>query len=182
VSRAPLRRATRWTSLGLLLLAAGLLTYGLGGAIIYTATHAGPPCANPPSVQASPPQLVVVAFCVAGFVLGHLTARWQHVEPRHLVPPALPAAVGPGFQALLRRRGRQLLLVQALLLVFLLEVAGLLLYELVALSSNRWPVTFYVWCAYDAAGWPTTLAASSICFLLGRWLWPPRYRRAHAGA
>ncbi len=173
-SRAP--ELTRWASLGLLLVAGGLLAYALGSAFAYTATHPGPPCSNPPALAADPPQLVVVLFCLAGFAAGHLTARWQHVDPRHL-----PAAAAED-EAEQRRRVRQVLLIQTLLLVFLLEILALLVFEVVALSSNRWPITFYVRCAYNAAGWPTTLAAASITSLLGRWLWLPRRWIAYPGA
>jgi hypothetical protein len=177
-ARAP--ALTRWASLGLLLAAGGLLAYALGSALAYTATHSGPPCSNPPALAADPPQLVVVLFCVVAFAAGHLTARWQHVDPRHLAPT--PADDKEEDEAEQRRRVRQMLLIQALLLVFLLEILALLVFEVVTLSSNQWPITFYVRCAYNAAGWPTTLAAASITFLLGRWLWLPRRWIAHPGA
>lgn len=160
-----------------LLAAAGLILYGLGSAFLYTATHAGPPCSNPPALNASPPQLVVIGICVVAFVLGHLAARLQPVDPQHLAAPA--AAASEPEQ---RRRAGQALLIQALVLLFLLEVVALLLFEVVALSSGRWPITYYVRCAYNAAGWPTTLAAAAITFLFGRWLWLPRRSLADPGA
>jgi hypothetical protein len=170
----------RWASLGLLVVAGGVLVYALLSAAAYTATHPGPPCSNPPALSANPPQLVVVLICVVAFAAGHLAARWQHVDPRHLAAAAPPA--GAESEAEQRRRVRQLLVIQALLLFFLLEILSLLVFEVVTLSSNHWPITFYIRCAYNAAGWPTTLAAAAITFLLGRWLWLPRRWSADAGA
>ncbi len=74
-----------------------------------------------------------------------------------------------------------MLIVQALLLVFLIEVAGLLLVEIVTLSRGVWPITYYIRCAYNASGWQTTLGAAAIAFLVGRWFWLPGRRHARTG-
>jgi len=168
----------RWASLGFLLAAGGVLVYALGSAFTYTATHPGPACSNPPALAADPPQWIVVLCCLAAFAAGHLSGRWQQVDPQHL-PAAMPAAVTETEQ---RQRGRQVLVIEGLLLVFLIEILALLVFEVVALSSGRWPITLYVRCAYNAAGWPTTLGAASVTFLLGRWLWLPRRSSAETGS
>ena len=164
---------TRWVALLLLFAAGVVLVWTLGSAFTYTLGHPGPPCSNPPQRQADPPQVVVVLFCLVGFVVGHLSSRWQVVEGKH------PRGVPAGARETESREIRQLLIVQALLLVFLLEVAALLVIEALTLSRGVWPITFYIRCAYNAAGWPTTAAATAITFLVGRWFWLPVRARAH---
>ncbi|HEY8644080.1 MAG TPA: hypothetical protein VIO84_15105 [Candidatus Dormibacteraeota bacterium] len=163
--RAP--SVTRWLALLLLLAAGVVLVWTLGSAFTYTLGHPGPPCPNPPQRQADPPQGVVVLLCVAGFVIGHLTSRWQLVESTQ------QGALETGSRQTDAHEIRQLLILQAILLLFLLEVVGLLVIQVVTLSRGAWPITYYVRCAYDAAGWPTTAAATSITFLVGRWFWLP---------
>ena len=68
-----------------------------------------------------------------------------------------------------------------LLLVFLIEVAGLLVIEMVTLSRGVWPITYYIRCAYNAAGVETALGAAAISFLVGRWFWLPRRKHARTG-
>jgi hypothetical protein len=163
---------TRWVALLLLLAAGVVLVWTLGSAFTYTLNHPGPPCSNPPQRQADPAQGVVVLLCLAGFVVGHLTSRWQVVDEKH------QRALGTVARHTHSHHARQLLIVQAILLLFLLEVAALLVIEAVTLSRGVWPITFYIRCAYNAAGWPTTAAATSITFLVGRWFWLPA--RSHA--
>ncbi len=144
----------RWASLIVLAIAAVILAYGLVLAVGYMVMHSSPPCSNPPQRSSNPPQLVAVGLCLLLFVIGHVTARWQEMErdPR-------------------KKEG---LIIQGLLLVFLVEVFGLLVIEMSTLSRGVWPITYYVRCAYDAAGWPATLTAAAILFLIGRWFWLPR--------
>lgn len=155
--------------------AGGLLVLGLVLAGSYALTHAGPPCTNPPQRESNPAQWVVVGICLVAFVTGHMTARWQRVDPsrtrRHLEPTD-PPDKDP--------RKREALIVQALLLAFLLEIVGLLIIEVTTLSNGVWPITYYVRCAYDAAGWPSTATAAAILFLAGRWFWLPPRKEANA--
>lgn len=155
--------------------AGALLVVGLFLAGSYTLTNTGPPCPNPPQREANPAQWIVVSVCLVAFAAGHITARWQRVDPRntrrHLVPSD-PPDKDP--------RKREALIVQALLLAFLLEIVGLLIIEMTTLSNGVWPITYYVRCAYDAAGWPSTATAAAILFLVGRWFWLPPRREASA--
>jgi TRAP-type C4-dicarboxylate transport system permease small subunit len=164
------RGVVTWISIVLLLVAFALLVWGMVSAVSYTLTHTGPPCTNPPQREAYPPQLVVVGVCLLFFVLGHLTARWQYVDPKHAQHHQnLREAEHPETDP----RKRDGLIIQTLLLVFLIEVIGLLIIEAVTLSQNVWPITYYVRCAYDAAGVQSMAAAASILFLVGRWFWLP---------
>lgn len=165
-----------WASLVLLAAAAGILVWSLVGALAYTMTHPGPPCSNPPALQAVPPQVVVVAGCLAAFVLGHFTSRLQYVDARHAGRHSRPSR--SPYQ---EPRRREMLIIQALLLVFLIEVAGLLVIEMVTLSRGVWPITYYIRCAYNAAGVETALGAAAISFLVGRWFWLPRRKHARTG-
>lgn len=167
---APLRmRQVVWVvSLLGLIAAIGVLVWGLYGALSYTLTHTGLPCTDPPQRVSSPSQITVVLVCLAAYVVGHLTARWQFIDPAKT-----HATIGEDS------RRRQALLIQALLLIFLLEVGGLLIIEATTLSKGVWPITYYVRCAYDAAGTQSMWAASAILFLVGRWFWLPA-RRSHA--
>lgn len=198
--------------LSLFLLAAAfcILAYALWVAVAYTLANPSPPCSNPPSRTGTPPQWQVVGLCLLAFVVGHVTARWQLVASRTsssestvptlsrlegraaVMPPlststsSVPAHYSPSNTVDPSPdddpRKREMLIVQALLLVFLVEVLGLLVIEMVTLSRGVWPITYYVRCAYDAAGWPTTLAAASVLFLVGRWFWLPRGRDAGSSA
>jgi hypothetical protein len=164
------RAVVTWISVVLLLVAFAFLVWGMVSAISYTLTHTGPPCTNPPQREANPPQLVVVGVCLLAFVLGHLTARWQSIDPKHAQRhQSLRQADHPERDP----RKRDALIIQTLLLVFLIEVIGLLVIEAVTLSQNVWPITYYVRCAYDAAGVQSMAAAASILFLVGRWFWLP---------
>ena len=157
-------------SLVLLVLAFLVLAWGMWSAVSYTLTNTGPPCTNPPQRVSNPPQLVVVGVCLLFFVLGHLTARWQSIDPKHARHhQSLREADHPERDP----RKRDALIIQTLLLVFLVEVIGLLTIEAVTLSQNVWPITYYVRCAYDAAGMQSMAAAASILFLVGRWFWLP---------
>jgi hypothetical protein len=164
------RWVVTWISVVLLLVAFALLVWGMLSAISYTLTHTGPPCTNPPQREANLPQLVVVGVCLLAFVLGHLTARWQSIDPKHAQRhQSLKEADHPETDP----RRREALIIQTLLLVFLIEVIGLLIIEAVTLTQNVWPITYYVRCAYDAAGMQSMAAAASILFLVGRWFWLP---------
>jgi hypothetical protein len=164
------RGVVTWISVVLLLVAFALLVWGMVSAVSYTLSHTGPPCTNPPQREAYPPQLVVVGVCLLAFVLGHLSARWQYVDPKHAQRHQdLREADHPETDP----RKRDALIIQTLLLVFLVEVIGLLIIEAVTLSQNVWPITYYVRCAYDAAGVQSMAAAASILFLVGRWFWLP---------
>jgi hypothetical protein len=165
-------------SVVLLLAAFGLLVWSMASAVSYTLTHTGPPCTNPPRLEANPPQLVVVGVCLFAFVLGHLTARWQSIDPKYAQRhQTLRGAEHPEKDP----RRREALIIQTLLLVFLIEVIGLLTIEALTLSQNVWPITDYVRCAYDAAGVQSMGAAASILFLVGRWFWlPDRGQNARA--
>jgi len=164
------RGVVTWISVIFLLVAFGLLLWGMASAISYTLMHTGSPCTDPPQREANPPQLVVVGVCLLAFVLGHLTARWQSIDPKHAQRhQSLREADHPEADP----RKREALIIQTLLLVFLIEVIGLLTIEAVTLSHNVWPITYYVRCAYDAAGVQSTAAAASILFLIGRWFWLP---------
>ena len=171
---------TWWASLALLAMAGLVLVGSLGNAFLYTLMHTGPPCSNPPARQAFPPQWTVVVLCLAAFGLGHVTSRWQFVDARHTDPHRTPSK-----RPYEEPRRREMLIIQSLLLVFLIEVAGLLVVEMVTLSRGVWPITYYIRCAYNASGWQTTFGAMAIAFLVGRWFWLPRerrQRRARTGA
>lgn len=164
------RGVVTWISVIFLLVAFAVLVWGMVSAISYTLTHTAPPCSNPPQLEANPPQLVVVGVCLLAFVLGHLTARWQSIDPKHAQRhQSLKEADHPETDP----RKREALIIQTLLLVFLIEVIGLLIIEAVTLSQNVWPITYYVRCAYDAAGVQSMAAGASILFLVGRWFWLP---------
>lgn len=164
------RGVVTWISVVLLLVAFALLVWGMVSAVSYIVTNASPPCTNPPQREANPPQLVVVGVCLLAFLLGHLSARWQSVDPKHAQRhQSLRQADDPESDP----RKREALIIQSLLLVFLIEVIGLLIIEAVTLSQNVWPITYYVRCAYDAAGVQSMAAAASILFLVGRWFWLP---------
>jgi hypothetical protein len=181
LTRPPAKESTRyqrvfwWVSLLVLTLAGLVLIWSLGNAFLYTAMHTGPPCSNPPARQAFPPQLVVVLCCLVAFGVGHFSSRLQFVDQgrseRHRLPSKHPYE---------EPRRREMLIVQALLLFFLIEVAGLLLVEMVTLSRGVWPITYYIRCAYNASGLQTTLGAAAIAFLVGRWFWLPGRRQRHA--
>jgi hypothetical protein len=195
----PLVVATRYLSMILLLGAIGMLVWGLVSALIFTSTHTGIPCTNPPQRVSTPAQLVVVFICVVAFLLGHMTARLQPVDPKMLYVPegearakakkvAAEAGTEDGAHTAapdtdpvkerndLYHRRNEALIIQGLLLLFLLEVAGLLTIEAVTLQTGVWPITYYVRCAYDAAGYQSMLAAAAILFLVGRWFWLPARR------
>jgi hypothetical protein len=169
------RSAVRVVSVILLAVASGVLVWGMWSAVTYTLSHTGPPCSNPPQREAYPPQWVVVVVCLVWFALGHMTARWQVIAPKHVVRHNLKEVEHPELDP----RKREALIIQSLLLVFLLEVVGLLTIEAVTLSRGVWPITYYVRCAYDAAGLQSMAVAASILFLIGRWFWLPA-RRTHA--
>jgi hypothetical protein len=173
----------RVLSLLLLAVAGAVLIYAVWLAGTYTFTHAGPPCTNPPQRESNPAQLVVVAICLVTFAAGHLTTRWQEINhrllQRHRTPKDSTSRKAPDED----KRKKDALIIQALLLVFLLEIIGLLVIEMTTLSNGVWPITYYVRCAYDAAGWPSTAAAAAIMFLVGRWFWlPPRGKNARPGS
>jgi len=152
--------------------AAGVvLLYAIWLAGTYTFTHTGPPCTNPPHRDSNPTQLVVVAICLVTFGLGHLSARWGQIDHRALRRNLEPPEDEVRARSEEGKRKRDALTVQALLLAFLLEIVGLLVIEMSTLSNNVWPITYYVRCSYDAAGWPSTAAAAAIMFLVGRWFW-----------
>ena len=159
----------RWASLIVLAIAAVILAYGLVLAVGYMVMHSSPPCTNPPQRSSNPPQLVAVGLCLLLFVVGHVTARWQEINRVHLGRHRAPDA--PPERDPRKKEG---LIIQGLLLVFLVEVLGLLVIEISTLSRSVWPITYYVRCSYDAAGWPATLTAAAILFLIGRWFWLPR--------
>ncbi|HXN90808.1 MAG TPA: hypothetical protein VN906_04920 [Candidatus Sulfotelmatobacter sp.] len=196
----PLVVATRYVSMLLLLVAIGILVWGLISALAFTSTQTGIPCPDPPQRVSTPPQLVVVLMCVVAFVLGHMTARLQPIDPKMLYVPegqarakAKKVGADAGTEDAtavavfdkdpdkerkdLYHRRNEALIVQALLLLFLLEVAGLLTIEAVTLQRGVWPITYYVRCAYDAAGNQSMLAAAAILFLVGRWFWLPARRQ-----
>lgn len=165
----------RVVSLTLLGLAGAILLYAMWLAGTYTLTHSGPPCSNPPQRDSNPTQLVVVGLCLLSFALGHLSNRWQPTDPKHLkrhFAPKEPPEKDP--------RRIDSLIIQALLLTFLLEVVGLLIIEMTTLSNGVWPITYYVRCSYDAAGWPSAAAAAAILFLVGRWFWLPGREKKNA--
>ena len=163
-----------YVSLILLLVAIGVLVWGLYSAMNYTLTHTGPPCSNPPQRSATPPQWEVVLVCLAAFVAGHLTAQWQAIDPAHTLRhkrDKTNESEHPRPEQ--DPRKNEALLIQGLLLVFLIEVFGLLTIEMLTLANNVWPITYYVRCAYNAAGTQSMLAAAAILFLVGRWFWLP---------
>ena len=128
------REVVTWISVVLLLVAFALLVWGMVSAISYTLTNTGPPCTNPPQREANPPQLVVVGVCLLAFVLGHLTARWQSIDPKHdQRHQSLRQADHPETDP----RTREALIIQTLLLIFLLEVIGLLPEQKPAVSVLR---------------------------------------------
>ena len=178
MSAPPALRKTVWVvSLVLLAAAIGVLVWGLYSALTYTLTNPGPPCSNPPQRSSTPPQWTVVLVCLGAYVVGHLTARLQFVDPstttRHPVGAGTSTRkFGAGEYA----RRNEALFIQLLLLIFLLEVGALLIIEAVTLSNNVWPITYYVRCAYDAAGTQSMWAAAAILFLVGRWFWLPARR------
>lgn len=163
------RSAVSVVSAVFLATATGVLIWSIWSAVTYSLAHTGPPCSNPPQLDANPPQWVVVGTCLAAFVLGHFTARSQRINHDHSARHDVKEAEHPENDP----RKKEALIIQGLLLVFLLEVVGLLIIETVTLSRGVWPITFYVRCAYDAAGLQSTAAAASILFLVGRWFWLP---------
>jgi hypothetical protein len=163
------RPAVSVVSAVLLAVATGILIWSIWSAVTYSLSHPGPPCSNPPQREAFPPQWVVVGSCLLAFVLGHFTARSQLISQDHGWRHNVKDAEHPENDP----RKRDALIIQALLLVFLLEVVGLLIIEAVTLARGVWPITYYVRCAYDAAGLQSMAAAASILFLVGRWFWLP---------
>ena len=161
-----------WVSVGFLIMAFAIVVWDMVSAVSYIVSNPAPPCSNPPSLQSYPPQLVVVGVCLVTFLLGHLTARLQFIDAKHLARHQVKEVEHPERDP----RLREALIVQALLLVFLLEMIGLLIVEALTLSHNVWPITFYVRCAYNAAGVQSMWAAASILFLVGRWFWLPARR------
>jgi hypothetical protein len=164
---SPLARGVSLVVLGA---AAVVLVIGLGLSVTYLVTHSSPPCSNPPQRNSNPPQLAVVGLCLLAFVIGHATARWQAIDPSHLHRHRSENRPAPERDT----RKKTALIVQGLLLLFLVEIFGLLVIEMSTLSRGVWPITYYVRCAYDAAGWPATYTAMAILFLVGRWFWLPR--------
>jgi hypothetical protein len=182
-SAPPLVRKIVWVvSLILVAVSIGVLVWGLYSALTYTLTHSGPPCSNPPQRSSTPPQWTVVLVCLGAYLVGHLTARLQFVDPsttaRHQRDPGRSIRkFGRGEYA----RRNEALFIQLLLLIFLVEICALLVIEAATLSNNVWPITYYVRCAYDAAGTESMWTAAAILFLVGRWFWLPA-RRGHIAA
>jgi sterol desaturase/sphingolipid hydroxylase (fatty acid hydroxylase superfamily) len=154
------------TNLGLLLVAAA----GSAGALVWV-TVAGialraAPCPHDPPLrigQVKEP-LLIVAGCLAFFLLGHGLARLQGFD--------FPAA-----RSRRSRRRARVIFVQSVLTAFLLLVAGLLAFETYALAVGIWPITYYVRCSDEIAAWAAVPAAAVASFLLGRWLWYPYRHR-----
>ena len=105
-----------------------------------------------------PPPAAVVGGVIA-FALGRGLAYARERRP--------PAPPPPRWTELL---------VQGVLVLFLGAVAGLLLYETVALAdtSAHAPITWYVRCAASVWPLPAFGATAVVCFLLGHWLWYAR--------
>ena len=77
------------------------------------------------------------------------------------------------------RGGRRMqTLVHVAVIVFFALGTLLLFYETLALArpTQLEPITAYVRCARQDSPFPTFVAALVACFLLGRWLAPPRTR------
>jgi uncharacterized membrane protein len=125
-------------------------------------------CHNAPLRVTRFPQWVGIAVCIAGFVLGRVTARPRIVSRRELRSP-----VEDGQKHTPEQRENFALLVQGSLTAALLFIGFLIAFEAVTLGSGVWPITYFMRCASEAGSWQALLAAGAFCVLAGRWLWLP---------
>jgi hypothetical protein len=129
-------------------------------------------CSNAPARVTSIPQLTEVVICVAGFVLGRLTARPKIRRRRELMDSTVEREGLPLPRADVKR-ARAGVWAQASLTAALLLITFLLAFETLTLALSVWPITYYTRCANEAAPLRTVAGAFAFCFLAGRWLWLP---------
>lgn len=138
--------------------------------VVWTVTAAIAPgavgCHNAPLRVTRVPQLAGVLICVAGFVIGRITAR-PKIESRS----ELRSWVGDHSNE--REHGRASIFVQACMVAALLFIACLIAFEATTLGHHVWPITYYMRCASEAASWQALAAAFAFCLLTGRWMWLP---------
>jgi hypothetical protein len=138
--------------------------------LVWTVTAAGSPsaagCHNAPLRVTRVPQLVGILICVAGFVLGRITAR-PKVDSRSQVRSWVRDRRDRSGNA------RAAILVSASLTAALLFITFLIAFEAITLNRGVWPITYYMRCASEAATWQTLAAAFAFCLLTGRWMWLP---------
>lgn len=138
--------------------------------VVWTATAAMSPaaagCHNAPLRVTRAPQLLGIALCIAGFIVGRITAR-PKVDSRAQVTSWKVA------EHTSSRRAGAAIFVQACLTLALLFIASLIAFEAVTLGRGVWPITYYLRCANEAATWQTLAAGFAFSLLVGRWLWLP---------
>jgi len=156
----------KWLSIISLLAAAAMLVLVLFWIVAATLNPSAAACHNAPLRVTRVPQLMAVLICVAGFVLGRFTAR-----PKVKLRSELKAPVASGTDP--AGRLRLAVIMQAGLTGALLFIAFLIAFEAITLTSDVWPITYYMRCASEATSWQALTAAFAFCFLTGRWMWLP---------
>ena len=164
INNPPLRAAL---STGFLVIAAVILLAVFVFTWIAAANPSAAGCHNAPLRITRDPQWVGIFVCIAGFVVGRLTARPKITSRHQLRSPV----EGPEHK--IEARARFAVLIQASLTGALFFIAFLLSFEAVTLNGGVWPITYYLRCANEAATWQTLAAAFAFCLLAGRWLWLP---------
>lgn len=148
----------------------GLALVILAFVVVWTLTAAFNPsaagCHNAPLRITRAPQLFGILVCVAGFVVGRVTAR-PKIDSRSQVRSWVDAGQRVEDHA---RAG---VFVQACLVLALFFIASLIAFEATTLNAGVWPITYYMRCASEAATWQTLAAAFAFCLLTGRWMWLP---------
>jgi NAD/NADP transhydrogenase beta subunit len=144
----------------------GLLTLVLFWIVVAAVNPSAAACHNAPLRVTRVPQLVAVLICVAGFVLGRVTAR---PKVRLRTELKTPVTASNDHESRLRLA----VLMQAGLTGAMLFIACLIAFEAITLASDVWPITYYMRCAAEAASWQALTAAFAFCFLTGRWMWLP---------
>ena len=162
------RQLTAWDriSLGGLVLAIVALVVGL--VWIWTAAvhPSASGCHNAPLKIIRDPQLVGIAVCIAGLVVGRLTARRVMSSRNELLDRLVPTHERHLHANLAVR-------VQVGLTGALLFITFLVTFESLTLWRGVWPITYYMRCAAEAATWQTYVAAFFFSALVGRWMWLP---------
>jgi len=153
-------------SIAFLGLAIGILLLVLIWTVTAAADPAAAGCHNAPLRMTRVPQLLGILICIAGFVLGRVTAR-PKIDSRSQVRSWVRDRNST------REHARAAVFVQACLAAALLFIACLIAFEAVTLNRGVWPITYYMRCASEAATWQTLAAAFAFCLLTGRWMWLP---------
>jgi hypothetical protein len=173
------RTATRAGLLAVIVTCAALIAYLVAGLVGVVGQFSVAECIRPqtPGVVTGPPlqptslpagdwAWIAVAVAFAGFLGGHL---WGHRRAAYHWRRRAAEGNDPTDET--RPNG----VLQVLL--FALFVAGALAlgWETFAVAHvkadpTRWPITFFVRCAYDVATVPTLLAALVVSTMVGHWL------------